>query len=251
MIYPSGASVTKLVYQLRYLLFPEHFENCCSYAEVRESLKTQIEISLTHRKQSIPGNDGKASDKILNIFFQKLPVIRTILRKDAEAGRNGDPAAYSTDEIILAYPGFFAVLVYRLAHELSCMDVPLIPRMMCEYAHAKTGIDIHPKADIGDHFFIDHGTGVVIGETSRIGNNVKLYQGVTIGALSTKNAKQLSGKKRHPSIEDDVVVYAGAAILGGDTVVGKGTTIGGNAFVTESVPPKSKIKGGGFCSRAN
>jgi Serine acetyltransferase len=243
MIFPSKTSITKLIYQLQHLLFPGHFENSSSSDDVRELLRSQIETSLIHRKQPVSGNDGETSEMITNLFFQKLPMIRTLLLKDAEAGFNGDPAAYSTDEIILTYPGFFAVFVYRMAHELSCMDVPLIPRMMCEYAHSKTGIDIHPKAAIGGSFFIDHGTGVVIGETAIIGNNVKLYQGVTIGALSTKNAQQLAGKKRHPTIGNDVIVYAGAAILGGDTVIGNGTTIGGNSFVTESVPPNSKIKG--------
>ena len=243
MMYPSQASITRLVYQLRQIIFPKHFGKVHSFIQVREMLKSQIEVSLLHGKQPIPENIGETSDKLLDMFFQKLPVIKSILQHDVEASLDGDPAAYSIDEIILAYPGFFAIFVCRMAHELSCMEVPLIPRMMCEYAHSKTGIDIHPNAEIGNRFFIDHGTGVIIGETASIGNRVKIYQGVTIGALSTKNAKQLSGKKRHPTIEDDVVIYAGAAILGGNTVIGKGSTIGGNAFITESIPPNSKIGG--------
>ena len=243
MMYPSQSSLKRIIYQLRQLIFPEYFGRCRSCSSVQKLLKEQIEVALLHRRQSVPEDVGDTSDRLLNMFFEKLPLIKNTLQQDAQAGLDGDPAAYSIDEIILAYPGFFAILVYRMAHELSCMDIPLVPRMMCEYAHAKTGIDIHPNAEIGNRFFIDHGTGVVIGETVNIGNNVKIYQGVTIGALSTKNANQLSGKKRHPTIEDDVVIYAGAAILGGGTVIGKGSTIGGNVFITESIPPKSKISG--------
>ena len=235
MIYPSQSSIKKIIYQLRQMLFPQHFENVSSSFDVREELKKQIEISLTLRKQPASGSASETSEMIVNEFFERIPALRDSLTQDAEAGVDGDPAAFSYDEIILAYPGFFAILVYRLAHELSLLNVPLIPRMMCERAHSKTGIDIHPNATIGNRFFIDHGTGIVIGETSNIGNNVKIYQGVTIGALSTKNVAQLSGKKRHPTIEDDVVIYAGATILGGQTVIGKGTTIGGNAFITESI----------------
>ena len=241
MLYPNQTTITDLIYQIRQRLFPEHFGEGDSSGEVHKVMKEQIKVSLLYRKKQMPKNIDEESDKITEIFFQKLPVIKNSLRQDAEAGLQGDPAAYSIDEIILVYPGFFAILAYRLAHELSILNVPLIPRMMCEYAHSKTGIDINPSAEIGNRFFIDHGTGVVIGETASIGNNVKIYQGVTIGALSTKNVENLVGKKRHPTIEDDVVIYAGAAILGGNTVIGKGSTIGGNAFITESVSPKSKI----------
>ena len=246
MMYPREECIKEIIYKLRQILFPEHFEKSCTCSDVKMLLEKQVVISLMHRETPIKSNVEKTSQEIADVFFESLHELKQILLEDAAAGFNGDPAAYSIDEIILAYPGFFATLVYRMAHILIVMGVPLIPRMMCEFAHSKTGIDIHPKAEIGRHFFIDHGTGVVIGETASIGNNVKIYQGVTIGALSTENAKELSGKKRHPTVEDDVVIYAGAAILGGETVIGKGTTIGGNAFVTASVSPENKIKGGGL-----
>ena len=154
---------------------------------------------------------------------------------------DGDPAAGDTDEIIFSYPGLFAISVYRIAHELHKAQVPLIPRIMAEYAHGLTGIDIHPGATIGDYFFIDHGTGVVIGETTTIGQHVKLYQGVTLGAVSTRGGQSLRGAKRHPTLEDDVTVYSGASILGGETVIGTGATINGNVFITQSVPPHTRV----------
>lgn len=172
-------------------------------------------------------------------LLSRIPSIRRRLRMDVEAAFAGDPAAKSHEEIILAYPGTEAVLVHRFAHELLRHEIPLLPRMMSEYVHGTTGIDIHPAAEIGDYFFIDHATGVVIGETTIIGNNVKIYQGVTLGALSVK--KEEANVKRHPTIEDDVTIYAGASILGGDTVVGRGSIIGGNAWIVESVPPGSTI----------
>lgn len=178
------------------------------------------------------------------IFMSELPRIRRELAIDVQAAYEGDPAAQGYDEIILAYPGFFATMVYRLAHVLYRLGVRLIPRLMTEYAHQVTGIDIHPGARIGSRFFIDHGTGVVIGETTEIGNNVKIYQGVTLGALGfprDSNGMLIRSTKRHPSIEDDVTVYAGATILGGTTVVGKGSVIGGNVWLTTSVPPGSKV----------
>src|SRR5690606_33083175 len=159
--------------------------------------------------------------------------------KDAEAAYQGDPAAQSLEEVIISYPGFFAVASHRIAHALLKLDIPLLPRLMAEYAHERTGIDIHPGAHIGESLFIDHGTGVVIGETTIIGKNVKVYQGVTLGALSVK--KRLQNIKRHPTIEDDVVIYANSTILGGETVVGSGSVIGGNVWLTRSVPPQSKI----------
>ncbi len=176
-------------------------------------------------------------------FLEKLPELREMLSLDIQAAYEGDPAAAEVAEIVLAYPGLFAVMVYRLAHQLHSQGVRLIPRIMTEYAHSVTGIDIHPGARIGKSFFIDHGTGVVIGETCEIGNNVKIYQGVTLGALSIPREKgrALRGGKRHPTIEDDVVIYAGATILGGQTVIGRGSVIGGNVWITESVPPGSKV----------
>ena len=163
--------------------------------------------------------------------------------KDLEAFFSGDPAAKSKEEIIFCYPGFLAVLVYRLAHELYLLNVPFIPRIMTEYAHSKTGIDINAGAKIGEYFFIDHGTGIVIGETTEIGKNVKIYQGVTLGALSTKDGQKLSGKKRHPTVMDNVTIYSNASILGGQTVIGENSVIGGNAFITKTVAPNTKIIG--------
>jgi serine O-acetyltransferase len=174
-------------------------------------------------------------------FLQQIPKIREYLEDDLKAALEGDPAANSLSEIILAYPGLFAITVNRMAHELYLLSVPLIPRIMTEYAHSVTGIDIHPGASIGRHFFIDHGTGIVIGETTVIGDNVKIYQGVTLGALSTRGGQKLKNVKRHPTIEDNVTIYAGASILGGDTVIGKNSVIGSNAFITKSIPAETTV----------
>jgi serine O-acetyltransferase len=176
-------------------------------------------------------------------FIRKLPELRKMLAGDIRAALEGDPAAKSYDEIIFSYPGMRAITIYRIAHELHHLNIPLMPRIMTEYAHSHTGIDIHPGAHIGDSFFIDHGTGVVIGETCAIGNRVRLYQGVTLGAISLSKAevKKLRSKKRHPSIEDDVIIYANATILGGDTVVGARSVIGGNVWLTHSVPPDTEV----------
>lgn len=185
-------------------------------------------------------NKGRA-EKICGEFFEQLPRIQKLLLKDVQAGYDGDPAAQSKEEIIFSYPGLVAIFVYRIAHELYIRKVPFIPRIMTEWAHGKTGIDIHSGAEIGESFFIDHGTGIVIGETTVIGKNVKLYQGVTLGGLSTRGGQKLSGKKRHPTIEDNVTIYSNASILGGNTVIGKNSVIGGNIFVTESIPENSRI----------
>ena len=177
-------------------------------------------------------------------FFRKIPELRELLADDVQAAYDGEPAAKSLDEIIFSYPGILAVTTYRIAHELHIQGVPLIPRIMTEYAHGITGIDIHPGAEIGKSFFIDHGTGVVIGETSEIGDQVRLYQGVTLGALSVpkdSTGVSMRGRKRHPTIEDDVTIYAGATILGGETVIGRGSIIGGNVWLVESVPPGTKV----------
>ncbi len=172
-------------------------------------------------------------------FFKEIPVLYAQLLKDAELYSNNDPASHSMEEVILCYPGFYALVIYRLAHILHMIGVPLVPRLMSEYAHSQTGIEIHPGATIGRNFYIDHGTGIVIGETVVIGSDVKLYQGVTLGA--TYIDKSLAGKKRHPTIEDGVIIYAGATILGGETVVGHHSVIGGSAWLTESVPPHSTV----------
>ena len=178
------------------------------------------------------------------VFLRKLPGLRWKLSEDVQAAYDGDPAAKSIDEVIFAYPAIFAITIFRVAHELNLQGIPLLPRIMTEHAHSVTGIDIHPGASIGAGFFIDHGTGVVIGETTDIGNRVKLYQGVTLGALSfamDEEGRMIRGKKRHPTIEDDVVIYAGATILGGNTVIGRGSVIGGNVWLTRSVPAYTRV----------
>ncbi|MFH1844663.1 MAG: serine acetyltransferase [bacterium] len=187
---------------------------------------------------------SRVSEIIAMDFLEQLPAIRSQLKKDVQAAFEGDPAAVSHDEIILCYPGTFAIAVYRLANPLYRLGVPLVPRIMTEWAHHRTGVDIHPGADIGDYFFIDHGTGVVIGETTEIGERVKLYQGVTLGALSfpkNPDGSLVKGGKRHPTIRDRVTIYANATILGGDTVIGEGAVIGGGSWVTKSVPAGAKV----------
>lgn len=184
------------------------------------------------------------AERIVEELFSKLSDIRELLKKDVQAAYDGDPAAMSYAEIILSYPGVRAIAIYRIAHELYLLDVPLLPRMMTEHAHSETGIDIHPGATIGESFFIDHGTGVVVGETCQIGDKVKIYQGVTLGAKSfplDEHGHPIKGIKRHPNIEDDVIIYSGATILGGETTIGKGSVIGGNVWVTESIPPYSTV----------
>jgi serine O-acetyltransferase len=204
--------------------------------EVEKSLAFSVRLGALNC-----GHEGchATASLVVDEFFEELSKIRVILSKDLEAAVRGDPAAISADEVILSYPGFQSIAVHRIAHFFCSRYVPLIPRMMSEYIHRRTGIDIHPGAQIDESFFIDHGTGIVIGETTIIGKNVKLYQGVTLGAHSVK--KEESGKKRHPTIEDDVTIYANATILGGETVIGKGSVIGGSVWITQSVQPGSKI----------
>ena len=184
--------------------------------------------------------DSRAED-ICAEFFRRLPDIQQMLMKDVQAGYDGGPGGKEPGGSGVLLSGLFAIFVYRIAHEFYVQDVPFLPRIMTEYAHSRTGIDINSGATIGEYFFIDHGTGVVIGETTEIGNYVKLYQGVTLGALSTRSGQKLSGKKRHPTIEDHVTVYSGASILGGETVIGEGVIVSGGAFVTKSVPPFTKV----------
>jgi serine O-acetyltransferase len=206
----------------------------------RRTLLGAVKTALLYNNQ--PAGDDAVSalcDKYLETFAD----LRRLAVADIDAAFDGDPAADSKDLIALVYPGFYAVSVYRLAHALHTLTVPMLPRLMSEYAPGKTGIDIHPGANIGRRFFIDHGTGVVIGETTDIGDNVKLYQGVTLGALSLRKGQGLRGKKRHPTLRDNVTVYGNATILGGDTVIGENSTVGANAFITQSVPPGSKISG--------
>lgn len=228
----------RFVWGLLELLFPHfsyevrdrHGEVVAEQAALRELLARALELPAS------PAEDRHA---VIDRFFAELPAIREALLLDAKAIYDGDPAAKSVDEVILAYPGFFAIAVYRLAHELESAGVPLLPRLICEIAHRNTGIDIHPGARIGGSIAIDHGTGIVIGETAVLGTRVKLYQGVTLGAMSV--SKRLQRLKRHPTIGDDVVIYANATILGGDTVIGSGSRIGGNVWLTRSVPPNSIV----------
>ncbi|MFO7984470.1 MAG: serine O-acetyltransferase EpsC [Desulfatiglandaceae bacterium] len=211
-----------------------------------EALSEQITLAVRHDciRYDRPCSKCRERGQAVAIAFMKeLPSLRRTLAKDIRAAHEGDPAAGSFDEIIFSYPGVFAISVYRIAHQLFHLNVPLIPRIMTEYAHSKTGIDIHPAAHIGERFFIDHGTGVVIGATAEIGDNVRIYQGVTLGALSLpKDAMdELRNRKRHPTIENDVVIYAGATILGGETVIGARSVIGGNVWITEPVPPDTRV----------
>jgi len=221
------------------LLFP-HFSKKIYYTSDDVLAKLQLlERNLISilRNMNRPGT-GK-DDSVAENYIIELPKIHDMLWNDAEAIYKGDPAAESIDEVILAYPGFKAIMIYRLAHGLYQLGITIIPRIMTEYAHQLTGIDIHPAAKIGSPFFIDHGTGIVIGETTVIGKNVKIYQGVTLGALSVDKTQECT--KRHPTIEDNVIIYSQAVILGGKTVIGKDTVVGGNAWVTQSVPPKSVV----------
>jgi serine O-acetyltransferase len=240
IILPPKPKVEKFADDLIELLFP-HF---CGEYEYYAASEIQGKFELLQRdlkkilKLHQPA-ESKKIDKVTDNFFAQIPEIYKKLSKDAVAIHEGDPASESVDEVISAYPGFFAIYTYRIAHEFYKMEIPVFPRMLTEYAHFRTGIDIHPGATIGKSFFIDHGTGVVVGETSHIGENVKIYQGVTLGALSvTKSARQ---KKRHPTIGDNVIIYSNATILGGKTVIGHDSIIGGNVWLTKSVEPYSIV----------
>jgi serine O-acetyltransferase len=227
----SKNEVVELVNKLHSLLFPGYFSDLDAVTLLKKThhlLNKQLEL-LDCKKEL--GTE----------FLKKLPDIRASLATDVEATFEGDPAAKDKQEIIISYPGIYAISVYRLAHELELLKIPKLPRIMTEHAHSITGIDIHPGAQIGDYFFIDHGTGIVIGETTLIGKHVKIYQGVTLGALSTKGGKTLNGQKRHPTVEDNVTIYSGASIFGGNTIIGKDSVLGSNVFVTNSVPPGSKL----------
>ena len=251
---PSRAVIIDVVKELRAVIFPGYFwsdsaagmfpEYYTGYRlnDLYDRLKEQIEIALLYANQEMEQQEAsEQADRICGGFFEKLQEVQERLLKDVQAGFDGDPAAKSKEEIISSYPGVFAIYVYRLAHILYVENVPHIPRIMTEYAHGKTGIDINPGAVIGDYFFIDHGTGVVIGETTEIGRNVKLYQGVTLGALSTRQGQQLANVKRHPTICDNVTIYSNSSVLGGETVIGENTIIGGNTFITESIPANTKV----------
>ena len=254
--HPDNEDIVDIIEALRRIIFPGYFRNrnyrvytvrnniSMILEDVIFKLIKQISIVLRYDEKNEHLSEdevNRAAERITFEFLGRIPKIRALIETDVQAAYDGDPAAYNKDEIIYSYPGLYAILVNRLAHELFLLGVPLIPRVMTEHAHSKTGIDIHPGATIGKYFFIDHGTGIVIGETTEIGDYVKVYQGVTLGALSTRGGQSLRNKKRHPTIEDNVTIYSGASILGGETVVGKNAVIGGNAFITRSVPAGAKV----------
>ena len=267
---PNRDSIIHIILGLRQIMFPGYFDDESlsrtrpayflghNILKLYDSLSAQVHAALTQQlnSRSLESQDEghhpeaaktavdeteARTEEICTTFFSSLPHIQELLLKDVQAAFNGDPAARSKEEIIFCYPGFFAVFVYRMAHELYLQKVPFIPRIMSEYAHDHSGVDINPGATIGEYFFIDHGTGVVIGETTVIGSNVKIYQGVTLGALSTRSGQLLRDVKRHPTIEDNVTIYSNASILGGETVIGAGSVIGGSSFITESVPKGSRV----------
>lgn len=260
---PDKQRVIDITEDLRSILFPGFFADfnvedqhqayrlADQLLAIRNRLIRQASLAICHRyNEEHPGESMNCLEmnpqhpeaiRQVESFLTRLSDIRDRLATDVTAAYDGDPAAKSYADVIISYPGVFAITVHRLAHELYRLGMPLIPRIMSEYAHEKTGIDIHPGATIGDYFFIDHGTGVVIGETTVIGHHVKIYQGVTLGALSTRGGQDLQGQDRHPKIGDFVTIYGGATILGGDTVIGAGATIGGNVFITKSVTPETKV----------
>lgn len=235
VIVPPKDAAQQLADNLVNFLFPVD----CQYPRPAKVRYAMLRDDLRQLLQPLLGHKKGAAQEIANAFFDTLPVVHRSLLEDAEAIHEFDPAATCLEEVIATYPGFNAISTYRIAHELHRLGAPLLPRMFSEYVHGKTGIDIHPAARIGRSFFIDHGTGVVIGATAVIGNQVKIYQGVTLGALQVE--KSLAFVKRHPTIEDNCIIYANSTILGGDTVIGHDSVIGGNTWLTESVPPHSIV----------
>ena len=253
---PDRDVIIGVLNKLKRLLFPGYFRDPSQRVyDIRHSMAALMEDIAFHLGEqiaialrlgaSVDAEKARALDaqaqELTVQFLERLPQVRALLETDLEAAFEGDPAATSRDEIIIAYPGLQAIMVNRIAHVLFELHVPLIPRIMTEYAHSRTGIDIHPGATIGRYFFIDHGTGIVVGETTVIGDYVKIYQGVTLGALSTRGGQSLRGKRRHPTIEDRVTIYSGASVLGGDTVIGHDAVIGGNAFITSSIAPGTRV----------
>lgn len=251
---PNRDMIISILEDLRKLTFPGFFcsENMAyvskenfagsTLAVIYEKLFKQVKVALSYEDKARDFESvHHAAERLTVDFIGQIPDIQDMILKDVDAEFSGDPAAKSKEDIILSYPGLYAIFVYRYAHALYRMEVPYIPRIMTEYAHGRTGIDINPGAQIGDYFCIDHGTGIVIGETTEIGSHVKIYQGVTLGALSTRKGQALSGVKRHPTIEDNVVIYANTTILGGETVVGENAVVAGNTFVTKSIPANTKV----------
>lgn len=251
---PDKEVIRELIDELLRIIYPGYYRDhdhlCCNpqtsiaalIEDVACKLEAQIAVAMKSGAVACEIEDAAALAEQKTVeFLRRIPEIRALVDTDLSAGFDGDPAALSKDEIIIAYPGLYAVTINRLAHVLYTLGVPLIPRIMTEHAHSLTGIDIHPGATIGRYFFIDHGTGIVVGETTVIGDNVKVYQGVTLGALSTRGGQLLRGKRRHPTIEDRVTIYAGASILGGETVIGHDAVIGSNAFITHSIAPGTRV----------
>lgn len=253
---PDKDKVTAIVHKLMKIILPGYYRDkaykiynidsniSVIIEDVIYHLSKQIAIALKYDDKSKGKSEEELreeAERLTIAFFKTIPSIRAKVETDLQAAFDGDPAARSKDEVVFSYPGFFAIEVSRIAHELFLLGVPMIPRIMTEYAHGMTGIDIHPGATIGEYFFIDHGTGIVIGETTLIGNNVKIYQGVTLGALSTRGGQKLKGIRRHPTIEDNVTIYSGASILGGETIIGHDSVIGGNVFITKPVNPGTRV----------
>ena len=252
--FPSRSACIALIDEIRALLFPGYFDNECPAGKSPDTLVGErlmhISRVLSHQiYKALLFEDGTLcptvvhvqSDDMAEQFLDRLADIQSMMLKDIHAAFDGDPAARSLEEILVCYPGIYAIFTYRISHELFKLGVPLIPRLMSEHAHSVTGIDIGPGAQIGEYFFIDHGTGVVIGETTVIGHHAKIYQGVTLGATSTRKGQELSGVKRHPTLGDYVTVYSNASILGGNTIIGDNSVIGGSAFVCESVPANARV----------
>lgn len=243
---PDRQAVILLIKDIRRLMFPAYYGEAALMSLAPEDyaalLLERIEKQLFRQiALTLPEDQEEQAAQLATEMVTRLPAIARRVQLDLEATFDGDPAAGSREEILFSYPGLFAIMVYRVAHELYQLQIPILPRMMSEYAHSHTGIDIHPGAQIGDYFFIDHGTGIVVGETTVIGDRVKLYQGVTLGALSPRDGHRSKPGKRHPTVEDDVTIYSGASILGGDTVIGRGSVVGGNAFLTSSVQQDTRV----------
>lgn len=253
---PDKEAVIDIIEKLLKILYPGYFDDrvyrfyslknnlSAAIEDIIYHLNKQIKIVLRYNSEMFDLSDAELEEMAENItydFMEKIPQIRSYLETDVQAAFDGDPAARSKDEVILSYPGVYAISVYRIAHELFVQGVPMIPRIMTEHAHSITGIDIHPGASIGKYFFIDHGTGIVIGETTVIGEHVKMYQGVTLGGLSTSGGQKLKGVKRHPTIKDNVTLYSGSSILGGETVIEENVVVGGNTFVTKSIASDTRV----------
>ncbi len=251
---PNRDTIVSVIEDLKKITFPGYFGSrnltyvnkegfaATVLAEIFEKLYKQIKNALSYVEKIEDCEELASRSEWLALeFIDRIPATQAMVLKDVQAVFDGDPAARDKEDVIFSYPGLYATFIYRYAHELYSLGVPYIPRIMTEQAHSRTGIDINPGATIGEYFCIDHGTGIVIGETTTIGDHVKIYQGVTLGALSTRKGQALSGKKRHPTIEDHVVIYANATVLGGDTVIGANSVIAGNTFITASIPANARV----------